>query len=199
MLNPRLKAGDRVCLYYMSNEYSIPVNTYGTVTKAQHIFGESHYSVNWDNGSTLMLIDGLDIWGFEPLKKQKKKQGITEDAAENLKKLSKNSKVFKLFNMRFLYKYLKLVSKSGIVNMFESAPYLYMGKERIEHEFKYKGVNNEEAFNKVLELADQAQSEMINGVINVLESEEKEDSLENINRYLRLYSTKVLENYVYLH
>jgi hypothetical protein len=199
MLNPRLKAGDRVCLYYMPNEYSIPVNTYGTVTKAQHIFGESHYSVNWDNGSTLMLIDGLDIWGFEPLKKQKKKQGITEDAAENLKKLSKNSKVFKLFNMRFLYKYLKLVSKSGIVNMFESAPYLYMGKERIEHEFKYKGVNNEEAFNKVLELADQAQSEMINGVINVLESEEKEDSLENINRYLRLYSTKVLENYVYLH
>jgi hypothetical protein len=199
MLNPRLKAGDRVCLYYMPNEYSIPVNTYGTVTKAQHIFGESHYSVNWDNGSTLMLIDGLDIWGFEPLKKQKKKQGITEDDAENLKKLSKNSKVFKLFNMGFLYKYLKLVSKSGIVNMFESAPYLYMGKERIEHEFKYKGVNNEEAFNKVLELADQAQSEMINGVINVLESEEKEDSLENINRYLRLYSTKVLENYVYLH
>jgi hypothetical protein len=199
MLNPRLKAGDRVCLYYMPNEYSIPVNTYGTVTKAQHIFGESHYSVNWDNGSTLMLIDGEDMWGFEPLKKQKKKQGITEDDAENLKKLSKNSKVFKLFNMGFLYKYLKLVSKSGIVNMFESAPYLYMGKERIEHEFKYKGVNNEEAFNKVLELADQAQSEMINGVINVLESEEKEDSLENINRYLRLYSTKVLENYVYLH
>jgi len=199
MLNPRLKAGDRVCLYYMPNEYSIPVNTYGTVTKSQHIFGESHYSVNWDNGSTLMLIDGEDMWGFEPLKKQKKKQGITEDDAENLKKLSKNSKVFKLFNMGFLYKYLKLVSKSGIVNMFESAPYLYMGKERIEHEFKYKGVNNEEAFNEVLELADQAQSEMINGVINVLESEEKEDSLENINRYLRLYSTKVLENYVYLH
>jgi hypothetical protein len=83
--------------------------------------------------------------------------------------------------------------------MFGAAPYLYMGRERLEHEFKYTDIHNEEAFDEVLELADQAQSEMINGVINVLESKGKEDTLENINRYLRVYSVKVLENYIHLH
>jgi hypothetical protein len=111
----------------------------------------------------------------------------------------KNGDVFKSFNMKFFYKYLALIRKSSIVNMFGAAPYLYMGRERLEHEFKYEDIHNEEAFDEVLELADQAQSEMINGVINVLESKGKEDTLENINRYLRVYSVKVLENYIHLH
>jgi hypothetical protein len=201
MSNPKLKAGDRVCLHYMPNEYSIPLNTYGTVTKAQHIFGESHYSVNWDNGSNLMLISGVDVWGFEPLKKQGEKKKIKEQTSnENFDVLfGKNGDVFKLFNMRFLYKYLILVKKSSIVNMFGAAPYLYMGKERIEHEFKYKDIPNEESFEQVLDLSNQAQAEMINGVINVLESKGIEENLENLNRYLRVYSSKVLENYIHLH
>ncbi len=201
MLNPRLKVGDRVCLYYMPKEYSIPVNTYGTVTKAQHIFGESHYSVNWDNGSTLMLIGGEDKWGFEPLKKMGEKIKIKEQISNKSFDVlfGKNGDVFKSFNMKFFYKYLALIRKSSIVNMFGAAPYLYMGRERLEHEFKYVDIHNEEAFDEVLELADQAQSEMINGVINVLESKGIEDTLENINRYLRVYSVKVLENYIHLH
>ena len=107
--------------------------------------------------------------------------------------------LFKSFNMKFLYKYLILIKKSAIVNMFGAAPYLYMGKERIEHEFKYKDIHNEEAFEQVLDLANQAQAEMINGVINVLESKGIEDTLENLNKYLRVYSSKVLENYIHLH
>ena len=101
--------------------------------------------------------------------------------------------------MKFLYKYLILIKKSAIVNMFGAAPYLYMGKERIEHEFKYKDIHNEDAFEQVLDLANQAQAEMINGVINVLESKGIEDTLENLNKYLRVYSSKVLENYIHLH
>jgi len=185
----------------MPKEYSIPVNTYGTVTKAQHIFGESHYSVNWDNGSTLMLIGGEDKWGFEPLKKMGEKIKIKEQISNKSFDVlfGKNGDVFKSFNMKFFYKYLALIRKSSIVNMFGAAPYLYMGRERLEHEFKYVDIHNEEAFDEVLELADQAQSEMINGVINVLESKGIEDTLENINRYLRVYSVKVLENYIHLH
>ena len=197
MLNPRLKVGDRVCLYYMPNEYSIPVNTYGTVTKAQHIFGEDHYSVNWDNGSMLMLIGGVDTWSDTPIKPKKIEEQRSNKSFDVL--LTKNRDVTKSFRMGFLHKYLTFIKKSAIVNMFAAAPYLYMGKERIEHEFKYKDIHNEEAFNQVLDLANQAQAEMINGVINVLESKGIEDTLENLNKYLRVYSSKVLENYIHLH
>jgi ribonuclease D len=100
--------------------------------------------------------------------------------------------------MKFLNQYLKMVRDSSIVNMFGAAPYLYIGKDRIEHEFKYSDIHDEDAFNKVLENANLAQAEMINGVINVLKAEGKEESLENINRYIKRYATKVLMNYMNL-
>jgi hypothetical protein len=201
MLNPKLKVGERVCLHFMPDKHPIPTNTYGTVKKVSTVFGDDIYSVNWDNGRTLNLISGEDVWGFEPLKKQGEKKKIKEQTSnQNFDVLfGKNGDVFKLFNMRFLYKYLILIKKSGIVNMFGAAPYLYMGKERLEHEFKYKDIHNEEAFEQVLDLANQAQAEMINGVINVLESKGVEDTLENLNKYIRVYSSKVLQNYIHLH
>lgn len=117
---------------------------------------------------------------------------------EKNKKLLKNIDVFKFFNMRFLKEYLIAVRDSGIVNMFGASPYLYMGSERIEHQFKYQPIPNEDEFEKVLEMADQAQAEMINGVIKVLESKNIEPDLDQINRYLNRYSLMVLENYMLL-
>ena len=86
--------------------------------------------------------------------------------------------------MKFLNEYLKKVRESSIVNMFGAAPYLYMGKDRIEHEFKYKDIGNEEAFEEVLEMSNLAQSEMIRGVMNVLDHEGKEYDLNTINGYI---------------
>jgi hypothetical protein len=100
--------------------------------------------------------------------------------------------------MKFLHEYLKKVRESGIVNMFGASPYLYLGKDRIEHEFKYQEVVNEEEFEEVLEMANLAQSEMIRGVMNVLDHEGKEHDLKLINRYIQRYATKVLENYMNL-
>jgi hypothetical protein len=82
--------------------------------------------------------------------------------------------------------------------MFAAADYLWLGRERIEHEFKYKDIHNEDAFEQVLEMADQAQSEMVQGVMKVLENEGKEVSLENVNRNLKRYASKVLQNYMML-
>ena len=110
----------------------------------------------------------------------------------------KNIDVFKNFNMKFLQKYLLAVRESSIVNMFAAADYLWLGRERIEHEFKYKDIPNEDAFEKVLEMADEAQSEMIQGVMKVLENEGVEDSLENLNRNIKRYASKVLQNYMML-
>lgn len=142
---------------------------------------------------------------YEPVIKNSKKEKIlmtkkrmVEDEGEKFKNLIKNGEIFKFFNMKFLQKYLIAVRDSGITNMFGASPYLYLGSERIEHEFKYKEIPDEEAFEKVLEMADQAQGEMVNGVIKVLESKNIEPTIEQINRYLKTYSSKVLQNYMLL-
>ena len=72
-----------------------------------------------------------------------------------------------------------------------------MGKDRIEHEFKYKDID-EDLSEKVLERADQSQSEMINGTIKALEAQGKEESLANINKYISRYATMVVETYFHL-
>jgi SOS response regulatory protein OraA/RecX len=72
-----------------------------------------------------------------------------------------------------------------------------MGTDRIEHEFKYKDID-EDLIEKVLERSDQSQSEMINGTIKALNAQGKEESLENINRYISRYATMVVETYFHL-
>jgi len=103
------------------------------------------------------------------------------------------------FNTRFLSQYLEKVRQSGITNMFGASPYLYLGKERIEHEFKYKNIPNEEAFEEVLEDADRAQSEMVQGVLKMLEKENVEPSLEKINRTIQRYATLILNYWTKIH
>lgn len=209
MINPKLKKGDRIVLLHMSDETSVPLKTLGTVTSDVMTFeGVDQYNVNWDNGSRFTLIGknhrtgkNVDLWDYAE-KHQKKTDKLNEDDADaeynrNLK-LINNIKVFRHFNMMFLKNYLVMIQKSGIVNMLAAGPYLYMGKNRIKHEFEYKGVPDEDSFETVLENADRAQAEMINGVVKLMESEKIELSLENINRYLSKYSNKVVENYIYL-
>ncbi len=211
MLKPKLDVGDKIVLIEMTDEYSsVPPLTKGVVVSVSEVLGDTQYSVKWENGSRLALLTCCDQWVkedyYEKIKKLKKekldilkKKDITENSEyEKSKVIMKNIDVFKHFNMRFLYQYLKMIRESGIVNMLGASPYLYMGRDRIKHEFEYKDIPHEDEFEKVLENANQSQAEMINGVIKVLESEKKETSLENINRYLNRYSNKVLMNYIHL-
>lgn len=199
MINPELKIGDTVILLHMDGETSIPPGTKGKVLAHSRVFGDDQYTVKWENGSTLAIISSVDLWDTEENRQSKKKKDIKEaDEVERSKKFIKNINVFKFFNMKFLNEYLKKVRESGITNMFGASPYLYLGKDRIEHEFKYKTIGNEEAFEEVLEMANLAQSEMIRGVMNVLDHEGKEHDLNVINRYIQRYSHMVLENYMNL-
>jgi hypothetical protein len=192
MINPKLEPGDRVKLLHMSNESSVIPGTWGTVTRAYRIFGSDQYDVNWDNGSTLSLIEGEDMWDT----KDRKKNSLKEDDRDKF--FMDNLEVFRYFNMKFIKRYLLMVRESSIVNMLESAPYLWIGRERIEHEFKYKNINNQEAFDIVLDHANQSQAEMINGVIRYLEDKGIEESMENINRYIKRFATKIVQTYAYL-
>ena len=200
MINPKLNIGDRVVLLHMDGEMSVSPGEQGTVTSVSKVFGDDQYNVSWDSGSKLALISSADLWDIPKEKKTKSieervitKKSITEIDDQN-KVFLKNIDIFKHFNMRFLKSYLLDVRESGITNMFGASPFLYMGKDRVKHEFEYKDID-EELVEKVLEGANQAQSEMINGTIKALNAQGKEESLENINRYIPRYATKVVELY----
>jgi hypothetical protein len=68
-----------------------------------------------------------------------------------------------------------------------------MGKERLAHEHKYNDTN--EAFDELLDMANKAQGEMVNGVISIIEDENKEVTVERINAYLRRYAPKIISFY----
>jgi chromosome condensin MukBEF MukE localization factor len=83
--------------------------------------------------------------------------------------------------------------------MYGSSSYLYMGKDRIYHEnYNNPIAEDNEAYEELLDMADEAQSKMISGVMKVLEKEGKEPELANINRYLKKYSTKIWDTYVFV-
>jgi hypothetical protein len=198
MINPELNVGDRVILLHMEDNRPVTMGTKGTVTSKSVVFGDTQYGVDWDNGSKLSLITGVDKWDLEKNFLNRKRKKINEDEVERFKAFIKNKDIFKHFNMRFLKSYLMELRESGVVNMFGAAPYLYMGRDRIEHQFKYTPIHNEDAFENVLDMADQAQAEMINGTMNALESKGIDADLDNINRYISRYATQVVENYILL-
>lgn len=192
MINPKLKEGDRIILLHMQDEIMSP-GTKGVVISVNVVMGEELYQVEWENGSKLNLLADVDAWKLE------KKTKIDE----SLDKLISGNLELKYFKRKFLVEYLKDIRDSGIVNMFTASPYLYMGRERIAHEFYYKEFDeqSQEAFDRVLENADEAQTIMISGVLKILEEEGKDvsfDDVDKINNYLRRYSKKILEYYIHL-
>ena len=193
MINPELKKGDRIILLHMSGESSVPDGTHGTVYSVDNVFGDVQYGIEWDNGSKLALLSDTDMWDKEDRFKSKKR--ITEDR-DNF--IMNNIELFKYFNIKFLKKYLLMVRESSITNMMGASPYLYIGRERIQHEFKYKDIHNEEAFEEVLDHANQAQAEMINGVINYLNDKGIEEDMSSINKYLQRFATKIVQTYTLL-
>ena len=193
MINPELKKGDRIILLHMSEENSVPDGTLGTVYSVDKVFGDIQYGVEWDNGSKLALLSDTDMWDKEERFKSKKR--ITEDRD---KFIMNNIELFKYFNIKFLKKYLLMVRESSITNMMGASPYLYIGRERIQHEFKYKDIHNEEAFEEVLDHANQAQAEMINGVINYLNDKGIEENMSSINKHLQRFATKIVQTYTLL-
>lgn len=199
MINPKLKIGDRVQILHMEDEMdSVPMGTWGEVTGVSNVMGEDIYGVRWDNGQSLNILSTTDVWDTEENRGKFKKKKITEqDETQRHHNLYRNIDVFTNFKMRYLHEYLKKVRDCGVVNMFQAAPLLYMGRDRMEHMFRFQDIEDE-ICEEVLDMANIAQAEMITGVIKTLESKGKEDSLENINSYLRRYSQKVLENYINL-
>ena len=197
-LNPRLKEGDRVICYHMDGETGVPPGTEGTVTRISRDPFEPNgdeliIEVNWDNGSTLALVSVTDAWKKPKEKIQESTGSVTYDY------FKENPEIFENFDWRFLRDFLYKLRDSGVVNMFQSSPFLYSGKQWID---RYHGENQEdnESFQEVLEMADESKDKMIQGLMKYMESENMDiDDIGKVNRLIEKIASKIVNLYISFH
>ena len=90
--------------------------------------------------------------------------------------------------------YLEFLRQSGIVNMFQSAPFLYAPLEWITDQAKWKDLDeySEAALESLIELNPQVQGIMVNAAIKSLG--DKDFDVSEVNSKLRKISIHVLED-----
>jgi hypothetical protein len=190
--NAPLESGDKVICLKMQDDYGVPGGIPGTVKSVSNVFGENQYNVNWKNGSTLALIEGVDQW----LK-------VVEESDENIQEVrvftkkefleeSKNIpaefvKYSRMYDIKLIKKFLDLLRESGVTNMYAAAPYLYMGKDRIAHQHHYDDMDEsrQEKFDELLEIAEEVRHTMINGAMKHYLSKRNGENDDEDDRYLR--------------
>jgi hypothetical protein len=188
--NVDLEVGDTVICIHMDDPYS-PVTTgmRGTVKRRSEVFGETQYNVDWDNGSRLALISGVDKWARVPKKRTDESVLITTKKnflVENFYKEHKD--YFKYFNHRLFHQFMKKLRESGVANMFGSPQYLYMGRERIEHKHKYDDIPNEESYDDMLEMSEDVRNDLISGSMTYLEDNNKEVNPRSVSRVVEKFA-----------
>jgi hypothetical protein len=195
-LNPKVIKGDRIMCLHMDGETSVPPMTTGTVrgvTKDPFEKDSEIISVKWDNGSDLGLLSITDSWvkiAQETLDEQRNQISSSE-----YNYFDKNPEVFENFDWRFLREFLKKLRDAGPVNMFESATFLYSGKDWIDRHYGENQEDNED-FQDVLDMADKAKDKMIQGVLKYMKSEGIEIELDKVNRLIQKFAMKILQLYI---
>ena len=198
--NAPLEKGDTVVCIKMQDEYGVPGGVPGVVKSVANVMGDMQYYVEWDNGSKLALIEGVDKW-----MKVVQDDTIEESFFMTKKGLIKESKkasekfndLSEYYDIRLIKKFLDALRLSSVTNMFQAGQYLYLGKERIEHEHKYNEFSDdkEEAFNDVLDMAEEVRNEMIKGAFSSIDDKnqgnDNDDEDELDSRYLRSVENKM--------
>jgi Domain of unknown function (DUF4314) len=193
-LNPKLVKGDRIMCLHMEGETSVPMGTTGTVGNVGiDPFEQDNelIQVRWDNGSSLALVSASDTWVKIAQETLEEQTGSTSEYDF----FNKNPEIFNNFDWRFLREFLNKLREAGPVNMFQSQPFLYSGKEWID---RYYGENQEdnEDFQEVLEMADEAKNKMIQGVLKYMKSEGIEIEIDKVNSLMGKFATKILQFYI---
>ena len=196
--NAPLETGDRVVCLKMQDDYGVTGGIPGIVKGVSNVFGENQYNVKWKNGSSLALIEGVDQWlkvvdeeeeDIQETRVLTKKQFLEETRKiENIPQ--EYVKYSRMYDMREIKKFLDLLRKSGVTNMYQAAPYLYLGKDRIAHEHHYDdmGEEREETFQELIDMAEDVRNVMIRGAFNHYDSkrsDEEGDEDDDDRRYLR--------------
>ena len=198
--NAPLEKGDTVVCIKMQDEYGVPGGVPGVVKSVANVMGDMQYYVEWDNGSKLALIEGVDKW-----MKVVQDDTIEESFFMTKKGLIKESKkasekfndLSEYYDIKLIKKFLDALRLSSVTNMHQAGQYLYLGKERIEHEHKYNEFRDdkEEAFNDVLDMAEEVRNEMIKGAFSSIDDKnqgnDNDDEDELDSRYLRSVENKM--------
>ena len=194
-LNPPVKPGDKIVCYHMDGETGVPAGTFGVVKTVSRDPFETEtdgqiIGVDWENGSKLSLLTTTDAW-------KKVVEEIQEQTGSpEYDFFSKNPEIFENFDYRFFKKYLLKLRESGVINMFQASPFLYSGREWID---RYHGENQEdnEAFQEVLEMAENAKNKMIQGLLKYMESKNMDvDDMSRVNNLINRFAMKINQFYM---
>jgi hypothetical protein len=194
-LNPPVEPGDKIICYHMDGETGVPAGTFGVVKTVSRDPFETEtdgqiIGVDWENGSKLSLLTTTDAW-------KKVVEEIQEQTGSpEYDFFSRNPEIFENFDYRFFKKYLLKLRESGLINMFQASPFLYSGREWID---RYHGENQEdnEAFQEVLEMAENAKNKMIQGLLKYMESKNMDvDDMSRVNNLINRFAMKINQFYM---
>ena len=175
--NPEVEPGDRVMCVKMSEEFSVAPGDLGTVidvTNDPTLSGVKIIGMKWDNGSTLSLLSDADLW------KKVRRDYIDESRTNRFfQSFEKNEDVYEHFDIHYFNDFFRKVRESGVVNMFEAAPFVLAGEQWIERYYG-EGREDEEAFQNLLEVADETKYKFISNLMDYMQ--EKGMSVDDINK-----------------
>lgn len=190
-MNPKVKVGDRVTLLYMEDEFDVDTREKGTVMSVTRDPFETDecyiISVKWDGGSTLSLLSCRDV--YKLIESKINEETDSNRSEQQIDFIIDNRDVVLNFNKEKIFKYLNHLRESGVINMFGSAPFLYSGRDWID---RYYGENppNEDAFQEVLEMADDIKNEMILGALKTFK--DNTPALSDIERVIKKLSNRLV-------
>jgi hypothetical protein len=199
-LNPKLEPGDRIILLHMDDPYSaVRMGTKGTVLKIVKVpFDMGYqYNVKWDDGSVLDLLPEADSWVLATDVKSKKNL-TTEEFSNELKTLSKHKDIIKNMDYRPVLDYLKLVQKSGLVNMLQARAFLMTDSKNL-HKLIYKFDREPEDYPELFENIDEVRNILINETIRIIQEKNMEFNDSTINSVFQKVCSAVMEMYVSLY
>ena len=199
-LNPKLEPGDRIVLLHMDDPYSaVRMGTKGTVTKIVRVpFDMGYqYNVKWDDGSTLDLLPDTDSWVLATDVKSKKNL-TTEEFGNELKTLSKHKDIIKNMDYRPVLDYLKLIQKSGLVNMLQAMPFLMTDSHNL-HKLIYKFDGEPDDYPELFENVDDVRQILVAETIRIMEEKNMEFNDTTINSVFQKVCRAVMEMYISLY
>ena len=199
-LNPKLEPGDRIVLLHMDDPYSaVRMGIKGTVLKIVRVpFDMGYqYNVKWDDGSVLDLLPEADSWVLATDVKSKKNL-TTEEFSQELKTLSKHKDIIKNMDYRPVLDYLKLVQKSGLVNMLQARVFLMSDSKNL-HKLIYKFDGEPEDYPELFENIDEVRDILINETIRIIQEQNMEFDDSTVNRVFQKVCSAVMEMYVSLY
>ena len=199
-LNPKLEPGDRIVLLHMDDPYSaVRMGTKGTVVKIVKVpFDMGYqYNVKWDDGSILDLLPEADSWVLATDVKPKKNL-TTEEFSQELKTLSKHKDIIKNMDYRPVLDYLKLVQKSGLVNMLQARVFLMSDSKNL-HKLIYKFDGEPEDYPELFENIDEVRDILINETIRIMQEQNMEFDDSTVNRVFQKVCSAVMEMYISLY